>query len=438
MYFNTQLFKNKNHFNRYDYIHDMRYGIVREVIECVPEADDPKIYVLAAISSNSKFLGANDCNRSNSAAGLTYESAYRAAISECVERYCSAFQSNIIYGTFNTLNTEYDVLSPSKFPLYTEQQYSEVDFPYKKFDNDAYIGWTEIREISTNKGYLVPASMVYLPYTIDSQEDLIYHCVSTGLSCSTSLKEAILKGIYEVMERDMFSITWFNKISFPLFDINSDLEIKKLYDEVYKIQNCNYNLICSQNELGITTVIGALEDSKGGVIVAAATRASQKEAVKKTLLELSQGRIAWKKEFIEGVEIDCLDDFSNIETLEEHVMLYTKKEMKSKAEFLYSNSERVPIFHKEFTSIDKELEFILEKLKSQGYDVYYKDLTTNDVAELGYKVVKVLIPGFVDLTVRHKYPLIASDRLYSIPVLLGLRNTAISVDELNKDPHPFP
>lgn len=434
MFLNKPFFKNQKSYNRYKLVENMKYGIVREILECMPEADDPKVYVLAAVTSNSKFLGANDCNRSNSAAGLDYEHAYRAAVSECVERYCSAFQNDVLYSNYTDLKKSFDVIEPYKFSLYTDEQYDEEGFPYKKLDNRSFIGWTEVIDVKKGKPYMAPAALIYLPYQLRKDEDLVCHCVSTGLSCATTYEEAILKGIYEALERDMFSITWMNKLSFPLFDISSNDEIETLYDRVYKIQNCKYNLIKAKNEMGITTVIGVLDDKKGGAIVAAATRANEKEAIKKAMLELSQGRIAWKKEFVEGVEVDCLEDFSDITTLEQHVMLYTKKGMKKHMQFLYDSDEIDPIESLEFNTIREELDYVLDILNKNGYDVYYKDLTTDDVYDIGYRVVKVIIPGLVELTVRHKYPVIGSKRLRDVPRKIGYS----AAEVFNKYPHPFP
>lgn len=431
------MFINKK--DRYHQVLSKKFGIVREIIEYLPEADDPRIYIVAGISCKSDYLGANECNRSNSAAGFTYEHACNAAVSECVERYCSAFYNDIIFGSYNALKQNNNIIEPEKFAFYLEEQYKQKKFPFDRFDRDTYIGWTLGYNFTTNRDVLVPAASVYLPYKPQENEARIWNCVSTGLSCATSYEEAVLKGIYEVLERDAFSMTWLHKISFPRIMFCDDEEIGLLYKKYFEVENCDYYLMELNNGFNIPTVLGVFDDRKGGALVAASTRANKREAVKKTLLELSQGRIAWKKDFVEGHDITIEEGYRNIKELEQHVMLYSNKEMKKHLKFAYETDEVTDFSDtKTFSNIKEELSYVLQQITKQGYDVIAVDLTTEDVRELDFRVVRVLIPGMTELTVDHEYPCIGGRRLYEVPYKLGLKKEIAKVEDLNKVPHPFP
>lgn len=65
-------------------------------------------------------------------------------------------------------------------------------------------------------------------------------------------------------------------------------------------------------------------------------------------------------------------------------------------------------------------------------------MTTSDVYNLDYRVYKVIIPGFIEITNDHLYPRIGGTRIHDVPVTLGLLNKPKTVDEFNKIPHPFP
>ena len=53
---------------------------------------------------------------------------------------------------------------------------------------------------------------------------------------------------------------------------------------------------------------------------------------------------------------------------------------------------------------EKDLKKVLSLLESRGFDVLVVDLTTPDVREVGFRVVRVLIPGLQPLHGDHCYP----------------------------------
>jgi ribosomal protein S12 methylthiotransferase accessory factor len=66
------------------------------------------------------------------------------------------------------------------------------------------------------------------------------------------------------------------------------------------------------------------------------------------------------------------------------------------------------------------------------------DLTTPDVEALGFKVVKVLIPGTQPLDFGVECPHLGGRRLYEAPYRMGYRPRPTRPHELNLVPHPFP
>jgi len=86
------------------------------------------------------------------------------------------------------------------------------------------------------------------------------------------------------------------------------------------------------------------------------------------------------------------------------------------------------------TDLDRCISACAEK----NLDVIVVDLTQPDVAELGFTVVKVLVPGLIDINADHNYPLLGGHRLYALPRLLGYTDRDVTEAELNRIPHPFP
>jgi len=66
------------------------------------------------------------------------------------------------------------------------------------------------------------------------------------------------------------------------------------------------------------------------------------------------------------------------------------------------------------------------------------NLTTPDIDEVGFKVVRIIIPGCQGLDINHNHRYLGGERLRQVPVKLGLRNDPHEKQEFNPYPHPFP
>ena len=113
---------------------------------------------------------------------------------------------------------------PQKLPytLYTELGCSAVD-PFlwcSYLVNDPLViqtmhqlptCWTKAKNLFTNQEILVPAQLVYVPYTFRKGELMLRDPVSTGAAFGTSWEDAAKRGILECIERDAFMIRYFKK-----------------------------------------------------------------------------------------------------------------------------------------------------------------------------------------------------------------------------------
>ena len=70
---------------------DSKLGIIKDIFRWVPEPDDPKLYVAAAISSEVSMISGHEATRFNSGAGLTLKEACLSAVGESIERYACTF-----------------------------------------------------------------------------------------------------------------------------------------------------------------------------------------------------------------------------------------------------------------------------------------------------------------------------------------------------------
>lgn len=93
-----------------------KLGIVKDLFYWLPERDDARVFLVAAIAQNFSRMGIEVSTSFNSGAGLTFESAANAAIGETIERYCSAFiqSSDLVLGSYKELSNKYCCVSPKK------------------------------------------------------------------------------------------------------------------------------------------------------------------------------------------------------------------------------------------------------------------------------------------------------------------------------------
>jgi ribosomal protein S12 methylthiotransferase accessory factor len=87
---------------------------------------------------------------------------------------------------------------------------------------------------------------------------------------------------------------------------------------------------------------------------------------------------------------------------------------------------------------EADLDKVLSLLEARGFDVIVVDLTTPDVRDLGFRVVRVFIPGLQPLHGDHRYPFLGGKRWSDAPFRLGLRDRPLTEEGRFKLPHPFP
>ena len=118
-------------------------------------------------------------------------------------------------------------------------------------------------------------------------------------------------------------------------------------------------------------------------------------------------------------------DANKVKTLYEHFLYYQKDNFDK----LLFNS-RVIKYQKEVVEFDD----IIKNLKDNGIDVYYKELTTEDIKNTNIKVVKVVATKLIDLNKSHIYPRLGAKRFFEVPKKLGIK----CENKLTEMPHPFP
>ncbi len=364
------------------------------------------------------------------------------AIMESLERYCGRkiMDSKILtIASFKELNPNTAINPAELF------QFSKHQFTYgwlsgiKVFDPRDTISWIEIRENLTGKIKKVPLSFVsYAQKISDGAFPRYFFANSSGMAAHTKLDEAIRKSALEIIERDAILVYWFNKIK-PRRIILADTPdyIQHFSAGLEKI---GYELYLTDLTLDTMPVIMAIavnKDSEFPFFAGAASCESKIDAIRKATEELEftiWSRLKYHNELrrrIKDISIKTISEPAD------HEALYMKPEMFEHLRFLMDGPIESIGGDKLYGKKD-----LYSVLGTKGLKLYYIDMTAREVEqlELGIKVVRAIIPGFVPITFGYGQEPLGMRRIYEVPAKLGLRKREITEAEIIKNylPHFFP
>lgn len=394
--------------NNFEKIVNKDFGIIKEIIEVSNENGLPPIYRTIAVR--------NDIVNKNK--------SVISAIGEAIERYCPSFENqNFITDAYVNMKKKYtNILDINSFSQKSIESNSD-----KYIDNSKKINWVEGTDLTNNKKIYIPESLVYFPYKI--KDDLIREESTTGLACGDTLDMAIYNGICECIERDAFSLCWLNKYISPQIDIETidDIDLNKVirkikeYDLKLYIRNITTNL-------GIPVYCAIIKNNNydnNRPIRYIATKAGIdfKSTIMSLLGEALGGYISLAALYSNNISIPQSPKY--IKTLEDHSLYYGKYELEHIMKIL-ENDDLKYNFKKELNNkVFNKTEFILNKLKESNIDIYYVDVTTRDIKDLGIYVVRVLSSKLQYL--EHNNLSINKYRF----------KEDIDLLDINKEPYPF-
>ncbi len=395
-----------------------KFGIVNAMLER-HELDKYKLFMYQCLSANTADLFG--LSREVSSGGLGVNENKKIAMTSCLvealERYCMSYipKKEIIVSVKEKLpkKTTFD-----DFFTYSDEQYEKTNLFLNP--NKDKIEWTKIYNIDDKQKFKYwPASLIYLPYDLNKT---VAETTSTGMAADFKLEECIKSGLLELIERDALMINFMQRLNPP--EINLKTLDKKNYELVKVIQK-EYDIkiykLFSDIKVPIYLSIIYKQDKKHiHYGIGACASLDSDYAINKSLKECL---------FTYFYSLNIMDvrqtDSKKIKTLYEH-FLYYQGENFNKLLF----DSKVVDYKKEIITFSD----LIENLKLYDINVYYKELTTDDIQKTGIKVVKVIAPGLIDLNKSHIYPRLGATRYFSVPKKLNLKYS----NNLTDMPHPFP
>lgn len=181
--------------------------------------------------------------------GMSEKQAYFSAAFELFERLSANY-----YGEKEVYVASYDEVKDCCIDLecFSKQLVYRID-GFDTFDKKAPIDWVCGYSVISKKPKLIPASMAFLSAAVFKGH--FSSSTSSGLSAGATLEDAILQGLFEVIEHDAWMIGQANPITLPIFDYQTSKN-EVLKEKIQDIKKLGYNVMCRDytNDCGIPVI----------------------------------------------------------------------------------------------------------------------------------------------------------------------------------------
>jgi ribosomal protein S12 methylthiotransferase accessory factor len=361
------------------------------------------------------------------------------AIAEGAERYAAknAGQRRFVWDTAEKLRNE--TVDVWRLPKCTAREYADEGCRFVPFDPAAAIRWTRCVDLVTKRELMMPAVMGCYCLASPRREERFWHQISTGNAVHFDPAEALVQGIFEVVERDAIALTWLQKLPLPLLDAaplcsaagGERLAYLLDWNDAHFITTYLYD---ATTDLGIPTVYclqAAEHDAKVRHVVGAATCRTMADAAEKAVLEVVLIRAALASKDVPATPGEFRDVVSGA--------LYMGVPERAHAFDFLVDRPSADAVSPPRSGIPEDpraaLDDLLHRLSDNRMQVLAVDVTCSELSQVGLTAVSVVIPDLQPMCLDPIVQFRAHRRLYDAPGAMGYRTLA--EDEVNPWPQPF-
>lgn len=313
--------------------------------------------------------------------GITKDHAKASAMMEGFERYSAERQDsdNSIVATIDEISKMGEYINPASLNLPKD---------FKKEDIESMpLEWSLSKDLISGNEYYIPTNAVFHPYTHESNVKSLFRSNTNGLASGNILEEAILHGMFEVIERDAWSIFELTHKNYAQIDTSS-IESELINDVIDKFESegIKIKLMDFTADIKIPTIAASADDTvtrdAGLLTLGMGTHLDPEVAILRALTEVAQSRATQ----INGAREDTVRaDFAR-EAGYERMKRINKYYFRQEDE----KTKLADIENRSTSSITKDIEIVKNELMANDIEkILYVDLTR---PELDVSVVRVIIP----------------------------------------------
>jgi ribosomal protein S12 methylthiotransferase accessory factor len=381
---------------------DGRLGIVSQVGEA---NSFPAPYYLAILGDTEGF---SDAEAGPHAAGVSgdWNAAYVKAVGEALERYAAGVYREDEFEMAPASALE-DAIEPSGFVLPDER--------YDDPDPEEAIPWVRGEDLVSGETVHLPAEFAGFPPPDRRHKPSI----TTGLGLGTTGVGALLSGLYETVERDATMLGWYSTFEPVGLTVESP-EFEALRRRA-RAMDLSVTPLLVTADIDVPVVTVAVHRNSEWPMFAVGSDA-----------DLDPARAA------EGALSEAIQNWMELREMGPEGASQESTAIGRYADF--------PREAREFVSVDTELPAdsvgpgtipdgegelaaLLDRVTDAGLSAYAARLTTRDVAQAGFEVVRVLVPEAQPLFTGDRY---FGERARTVPREMGYQ------PRLDRPPHPYP
>ncbi|MGE7622591.1 YcaO-like family protein [Viridibacillus sp. NPDC096237] len=376
----------------------------------------------------------------------TYEKSKYISILESLERYATAFPYKIQKTAIREKDSEIIDLTLSE--VMTQCDYGNPE----NYTEDQPLNYEKVWALHSEKEVLIPEQLIYYNSHVVSDEKRYIYESSNGSALGSTEAEASLHAMLELIERDAFLATWYGQIPPVRIDESSIYSTKiQAYLESLKRKDIRVHLFDISMEVRIPTIWVLLEkkepeENEMAFYTAAAASFDLEESIERALIEATTAITVFTNVFnnqeYQTRKRQLLKNPQSVHRLEDHLLLYSNKEMKSAFKFAL-DTEMVSSFEQleagyttyqgKFLEVVRALEEQLVKISGKAY----RATTENpNLFSAGFVNVKYIVPGMLTMTFGHQNRRVVSQRIEK--AIQFKKKGKLDKNWIEKTPHPFP
>jgi len=370
----------------------------------------------------------------NGGKGVTAVHAEASALCEAIERYSGNFYGDEarLRGSLRTLG---DVaIHPETCRLYDPRQYDRRSewnsehgpFQYvcEPFDEDALMDWTPVWSLTQRRHRLLPTEMLYFGVPAGPGPHYL-HADSNGNAAGSSIEDAVLQGLLELIERDAVALWWYNRTAQQAVDLDAfaDPWLDELRDVYAGLGREVWALdLTSDFGVPVTAAVSRRVDREHEeILFGFGAHLDPRLALRRALTELNQMM----------PQLIAAEPDGRYRCDDPDMVGWLRTATLAAEPYLAPDAARPALGPSDYgytakTDLLDDLRGLQDKVEELGMELLVLDQTRPDV---GLPVVKVIVPGM-----RHFWARLAPGRLFDVPVRMGRLAQPTPYNQLNPTP----